>query len=67
MPFTRLFDTFKAQTASMPQKPSVSVDDSMIPKTTPPTNEPPKRRWSHVTYLDAGTLHGEDDNLIVGL
>lgn len=51
----------------MPQKPSVSVDDSMIPKTTPPTNEPPKRRWSHVTYLDAGTLHGEDDNLIVGL
>lgn len=28
---------------------------------------PPKRRWSYVTYLNQGTLHADDDNLMLGL
>lgn len=49
----------------MPQKPTF-VDDTALLQ-APQAPESPKRRWSYVTYLDAGTLQSKDDNLMVGL
>ncbi|KAF3986165.1 hypothetical protein FT663_02669 [Candidozyma haemuli var. vulneris] len=68
MVFTKFFDSFKAQQqATIPQKQPVVVDDTAALLQTNQSPEPPKRRWSYVTYLDAGTLHSQDDNLMVGL
>ncbi|GEQ68970.1 hypothetical protein JCM33374_g2640 [Metschnikowia sp. JCM 33374] len=40
---------------------STSAQEALAP------NTPTKRRWSYVTYLNKGTLHADDDNLMVGL
>lgn len=69
--FTKFLDNLKTQqkvgftdTAIKPL-PSGSVDDSAI--NAPTMANQPKRRWSYVTYLNEGTLHGDGDNLMIGL
>ncbi|KAM9901092.1 hypothetical protein OXX80_001347 [Metschnikowia pulcherrima] len=43
-----------------------SMDDTFLNTAQAPKDEP-RRRWSYVTYLDKGTLHGDGDNLMLGL
>lgn len=54
-----------ANLTTVPLKQNTSVDDSVLPP--PAAIEQPRRRWSYVTYLNQGTLHGDGDNLMVGL
>lgn len=69
--FTKFLDNLKTQ-----QKPSFAADSTirpMAPGTVDDSTilsavqQQPKRRWSYVTYLNEGTLHGDGDNLMVGL
>lgn len=72
--FTKFIDNLKAQQtqqkitlADSAIKPMAAgtMDDSAI--VAPLAQDPPKRRWSYVTFLNEGTLHGDGDNLVVGL
>lgn len=47
-------------------RPNLTKDDSVIAPTKELESAPP-RRWSYVTYLNEGTLHGDADNLMLGL
>lgn len=67
--FTKFLNKQKEQGTSAfdsVSKPSATLDDSALCNMQAAQNEP-RRRWSYVTYLDKGTLHGDDDNLMLGL
>lgn len=72
-PFTKFLDNLKSQQktnfTNSALKPTASgtVDDSAIVGMKEHQQNQQPRRWSYVTYLNEGTLHGDDDNLIVGL
>lgn len=46
---------------------STSFNDSMLEVPGAGAATERKRRWSYVTYLNKGTLHGDGDNLMLGL
>lgn len=64
---SKLLDGWKQKAEEAPAltKPSSFVNEKPLELAT--TEQPKKRRWSYVTYLDQGTLHGDGDNLMVGL
>lgn len=68
--FTKFLDNLKTQKnptftdSAISTMPSATVDDFAIPA---PVDLPPKRRWSYTSYLNLGTLHGDGDNLMLGL
>lgn len=64
--FTKFLSNLKGQNGFDAESPKFAQDTTLIPN-LPQNSQPPKRRWSQVTYLNQGTLHGDGDNLVVGL